>query len=144
MRTCKISGCKRKHKAKGLCKKHYQKQYAKQWKQDNKERTAKNQRKWAKKDYRKRKKHFLDKSWRQGLKKQFNFTVDDYQNIFIKQQGFCPICGKHQLELTRRLNVDHNHKTGKIRGLLCTWCNMNLGWYEKHKESILNYLKGEK
>jgi len=41
------------------------------------------------------------------------------------------------------LSVDHNHKTGKIRGLLCTKCNTALGIMEENKElmlKLINYL----
>jgi predicted adenine nucleotide alpha hydrolase (AANH) superfamily ATPase len=56
----------------------------------------------------------------------------------------CQICG--ELELTRsskRHHVDHCHKTGKVRGLLCQSCNLKLGWFEKNQENILAYLEGE-
>jgi hypothetical protein len=39
------------------------------------------------------------------------------------QAGKCAICGKHESEFKNRLAVDHNHKTGLVRGLLCYRCN---------------------
>lgn len=39
----------------------------------------------------------------------------------------CAICGVPEKELTRKLHTDHNHETGKIRGLLCANCNHGIG-----------------
>ena len=56
-----------------------------------------------------------------------NFDRHDYNRAFQIQGGMCKICGSHQSELKGRLRVDHDHKTGKFRGLLCNSCNMCLG-----------------
>ena len=80
-------------------------------------------------------------SWYKGLRLK-DITPKEYFELFDKQSGYCPICGKHQSECGKRFSVDHNHATGEIRGLLCTWCNMNLGWYEKFDDNIKVYLKG--
>lgn len=58
---------------------------------------------------------------RRGLK-AFGITPDDYNNFVKKQNGLCAICQK-----SGKLFVDHNHKTGKVRGLLCNTCNIALG-----------------
>ena len=60
----------------------------------------------------------------------------------------CEICGKTVSEATKwnskfavkNLCIDHNHTTGKFRGLLCQICNRQLGWYENNKENINKYL----
>jgi hypothetical protein len=41
------------------------------------------------------------------------------------------------------LSVDHDHKTGKVRGLLCMRCNAELAWLEEHREEALAYLDAE-
>ena len=64
------------------------------------------------------------------LKRFYGITLDDYNRIFIEQTGCCAMCGRHQSEFKKRLAVDHDHKTGKIRGLLCTNCNLKLGILE--------------
>ncbi len=68
-------------------------------------------------------------------KKSLSFTNKDYERVFAQQGGVCAIC-KHP-EIVRRqggkvlrLAVDHNHKTGKVRGLLCRRCNINLALLE--------------
>ncbi len=69
-----------------------------------------------------------------------NFTLVDYDRLYQIQQGCCAICRIHQTKLNRRLDVDHNHLTGKVRGLLCMKCNTAVGQYEKLKDAIQGYL----
>lgn len=45
-------------------------------------------------------------------------------------RGHDTFCKKHSSEFTKQLHVDHCHKTGKIRGLLCYHCNVAVGFYE--------------
>lgn len=73
------------------------------------------------------------------LKSKFNITLEQYDKMLEKQNGVCAICGKPPIH--RKLAIDHNHKTGKIRGLLCIRCNPMLGWHEKYYEKILKYFK---
>jgi 23S rRNA G2069 N7-methylase RlmK/C1962 C5-methylase RlmI len=69
-----------------------------------------------------------------------DMTVSRYDQLFISQKGCCAICNTHQNELKRRLNVDHNHQTGQVRGLLCDICNRGLG-YLKDSVEILSSAK---
>jgi hypothetical protein len=62
-----------------------------------------------------------------SLKIDFGITLNDYQSMFNRQNGQCAICGKYQSELKKALHVDHDHKTDKIRGLLCYNCNRGIG-----------------
>lgn len=58
------------------------------------------------------------------------------------RKGLCDICGKpDDRKDGRRISVDHDHKTGKVRGLLCNGCNARLGWYENHKKEIAGHLR---
>jgi Recombination endonuclease VII len=57
------------------------------------------------------------------LKRKFGITLDQYKEMFEKQNGLCAICNKEEKVNGRSLAVDHNHKTGKVRGLLCNKCN---------------------
>lgn len=61
------------------------------------------------------------------LESRYGITVKDYNEMFEQQQGCCEICGRHQSEVSRTFDVDHNHTTGKVRGLLCVDCNRCLG-----------------
>jgi len=81
----------------------------------------------------KRQKH-LDSLTNRQLKFKYNITLKDYNKMWLKQEGCCLCCGRHQSEFARRLHVDHSHKTGKVRGLLCSNCNTILG---KLKEDLV-------
>lgn len=59
------------------------------------------------------------------LSRTFGITDEQYEMILTQQQGRCGICGKKPL--TRRLAVDHCHKIGFVRGLLCPTCNQAIG-----------------
>jgi len=80
---------------------------------------------------------------KQNLKK-YELTIGQYDQMLEKQCGYCYICLTHSKELNKKLAVDHDHNTGKVRGLLCMKCNTVLG---KVKESIfilermIEYLK---
>jgi hypothetical protein len=68
------------------------------------------------------------------LKQKYGISVDDYNEMFKEQKGVCFICAKeHQ---RRPLNVDHCHKTGTVRKLLCDKCNMALGLVEDSTERL--------
>lgn len=64
------------------------------------------------------------------LMRSFGITLADYEAMFEAQGGLCGICGKPERETAggfiKRLAVDHDHKTGKVRGLLCSMCNKRL------------------
>lgn len=68
-----------------------------------------------------------DKARENQLKNYYDITIEDYNKMFAEQEGKCKICGAHQTEFEKKLGVDHNHKTGKIRGLLCDNCNIGIG-----------------
>ena len=51
------------------------------------------------------------------------FTRVDFDRLYQIQGGKCAICCKHSTELKNKLDVDHDHCTGKVRGLLCRLCN---------------------
>ena len=62
------------------------------------------------------------------LKRKFGITFGEYQQQFAEQGGCCAICGDTYLPwVDKRFAVDHDHKRHKIRGLLCTSCNLMLG-----------------
>lgn len=59
------------------------------------------------------------------LEKKYKLTKEDFSKLRENQKNQCAVC---QTELTDKLMVvDHNHKTGNIRGLLCRQCNFALG-----------------
>jgi hypothetical protein len=77
-----------------------------------------------------------DKAKSTLLKKQFGIGLDDYIEMFERQGGKCYVCGtpgnvfSEKKNLSTTLVVDHCHKTGKIRKLLCYGCNTGLGLFK--------------
>lgn len=81
------------------------------------------------------------------LIRQFGITLDEYEAILESQNYKCIICGKTDLENKKMLAVDHCHETGKNRELLCSSCNICIGFIEKNKldiNIIINYLNKHK
>jgi len=81
---------------------------------------------------------------KRSLKKKYNLDWSDYLVMFEVQDGKCAICNiplsVHVNEYFPSACVDHCHKTGKIRGLLCYSCNLVLG-YARDDVSILDSAK---
>jgi hypothetical protein len=81
-----------------------------------------------------KKKYMREYSKKYSLKTKYNLTEEDYTNLLIEQNHKCAICGIDAQQLSKKkLYVDHNHETGKVRELLCHNCNVSLGLM---KESI--------
>lgn len=65
------------------------------------------------------------------LKKIHGITQEEYLERLAKQNGTCAICGdKESKGKWKAFNIDHCHKTKKIRGLLCGNCNRGLGYFK--------------
>jgi hypothetical protein len=76
-----------------------------------------------------------------NLKQKYGITQNDYDKTLSIQNNKCAICERDMNEYGKIFCVDHNHTTGKVRGLLCDPCNYGLGFYEKHKDKYIDYLK---
>lgn len=77
------------------------------------------------------------------LKKKYNISLEDYYKILDEQNNVCAICKKYNENSKHMLAVDHCHKTGKVRGLLCSHCNTGLGQFKDDTELLqlaINYL----
>lgn len=72
------------------------------------------------------------------LKRKYKITQEEYNALFLKQNGQCAICAKYQADERRSLCIDHNHTTGVVRGLLCENCNRGLGLFRDNTESLEN------
>jgi len=75
-------------------------------------------------------------AWPSKLKRAYGITVEDYNRILAEQGGACALCRsttpengnrKYKRRVRSVFDVDHDHKTGKVRGLLCTRCNRLVG-----------------
>jgi hypothetical protein len=63
------------------------------------------------------------------IRNRYGLEAADYQRLYEHQGGKCAICGKpeERAERHHRLTVDHDHSTGRVRGLLCFTCNLAIG-----------------
>ena len=59
---------------------------------------------------------------------KYGLTIERYEELLVSQGNKCKICGIFQQDLNYPLHVDHCHKTGKVRGLLCRGCNSAIGF----------------
>jgi hypothetical protein len=69
------------------------------------------------------------------LKRTFGITLDDYDRLLAAQGGGCAICGRPPRE-DIALHVDHDHATGKVRGILCFKHNNALGDFDDDAELL--------
>lgn len=60
-----------------------------------------------------------------------------YKKMLEHQHGCCAICGRPRRK-AKRMPIDHNHKTGRVRGLLCSPCNEFVGWLGDDAQLFLN------
>jgi len=76
--------------------------------------------------------------------KRYGLSVAGYYDLLNSQNGGCAICGKEPEGRYEYLAVDHDHLTGKVRGLLCAFCNLVIGrWRDspQNAEKSVAYLK---
>lgn len=84
-----------------------------------------------------------------ALEYKYGLTIEEYSFLLEKQNSICAICGREETAVDRngkikKLQVDHDHETGKIRGLLCSTCNRGIGYLQDDIsiiENALEYLK---
>lgn len=90
----------------------------------------------------------MPKSKRKVKKKKWSsrYFEKERAEFFKKQDGKCAICRRPESDFKNRLALDHNHRTGQLRGLLCFQCNKyKVGRNDyASAEKLFNYLKVEK
>lgn len=117
-----------------------------QWRERNPEHVAEWHRKYGqmperKAAHRDRQRHYYyddpqAQRARHLLRRNYGITVDEYDAILAQQNGVCAICG-NRCKSGRALAVDHDHITGKLRGLLCMNCNRAIGWLNGDPDLIV-------
>ncbi len=120
---------------------------------EQKQRSAAAKKRWSVKNQDKiavyKRKHYADNRDKyltiernRSYQKLYGITIEDYDRMLLAQDGKCHFCGSTSGGRGGRcFAVDHDHVTGKVRGLLCASCNVQLGWYERHKDKVEGYLK---
>ncbi len=114
------------------------KQRTREWQQANPERFRENQRRMRSTPDAKR------RARDSYLRRKYGITMEQYDLMLAEQDGGCAICKRSPSE-SISLHVDHDHDTGRIRGLLCFRCNNSLGDLEDSPQLLmaeLNYVDG--
>ena len=75
-----------------------------------------------------------------NLQRRYGITCTDYDRLLAAQGGQCAICRKPPRK--NRLHVDHDHDSGKVRGLLCVSCNSKLEWLLTYRREASQYVQG--
>lgn len=122
-------------------------EYNRLWKRKNRKKYLKARRLWNKKNIKRiraGKRRFYrnnpESVLRSHLKKCYGLSLEDFLQMRKNQKNLCAIC---KTEFQKAPHVDHCHKTGKIRGLLCGLCNISLGGFKDSPERLraaANYL----
>jgi len=72
------------------------------------------------------------------MKRNYGLEFKDYDAMLLKQKGLCAICdSKPPSHHKKRLNIDHCHVSGRVRGLLCDACNRALGLFKDSPDVLL-------
>lgn len=124
--------------------------YSREYQQKDKERICDRVLSWYHKQKKERPEFVKKKSLEHTLKSKYDMTLKQYDEMLKGQNGVCAVCKNPETNINRygdvnRLSVDHNHKTGEIRGLLCNNCNLLLGRIEHTPELVIKlqaYLLG--
>lgn len=75
------------------------------------------------------------------LKNRYGISLDEYRELFRLQGSRCKICNVHQDNLSKKLHVDHDHKTREVRGLLCRDCNNGLGHFKDQPNRLIEAVR---
>lgn len=116
-------------------------QYAKTWVEKNPEKARATQHTWQKTNA--KRKAITQKAWYDKnpdkvlaalLVREYGMSLEQWDELMLKQGGVCAVCSKEDA-CHKRLAVDHDHKTGAIRGLLCGKCNKAVGLFQDSSEN---------
>jgi len=69
------------------------------------------------------------------INKKFGLSTEQYESMVVAQKGQCALCPQVDLP-EKRLAIDHDHKTGKIRALLCDRCNRGIGFFDEEPKRL--------
>jgi hypothetical protein len=94
---------------------------------NNRETRLANNQRWCEEN-----KEYANASRRQRL---YGLTADQYQSLVTAHDNQCAICSAAAPE-SKSLDIDHNHQTSKVRGLLCRRCNVGIGIFEDNPELL--------
>lgn len=76
-----------------------------------------------------------------NLKAQYGLTIEQFNAMALSQDFCCAICDERSDLAGKRLVVDHDHATGKLRSLLCCRCNLGLGSFNDNRKRLARAIK---
>jgi Recombination endonuclease VII. len=78
--------------------------------------------------------------FRSHIRRKYSLSEEDYGLLMSAQLGTCAICGItfSQKSMSDKPHVDHDHKSGKVRGLLCGFCNRGLGQFKDDRHLLMS------
>jgi hypothetical protein len=79
--------------------------------------------------YQARQRQWREKNPGYHRKNAYGLSEQDYWRMLVAQNNACKIC-KQSFDEKRKPHIDHDHQTGKVRGILCPQCNHGLGLFE--------------
>lgn len=98
-------------------------------------------RKEYEKKYKKEHKKKVQIDTKKWCLKRFNLTLKDYDIMFDNQKERCGICNIKLERISKGTHLDHDHKTNKVRGILCHNCNIGLGMFKDNADFLINTIK---
>ncbi len=113
-------------KAKARGRKWYYMQH-----EENKKFGKEYQKEWVKNNKEKRKGIV-----RKAALKRYGLTEESYEQLLKEQNYYCAICPKQKSTTRNNLHIDHDHVTGRVRGLLCSKCNTAIGLLDESLERM--------
>ena len=110
------------------------KEYQRRYREKNRDKARQTTRQWRNTEHGKNK----------ILLNKYGITLKQYNEMLDKQLHACAICKEPEYQTLRgkakQLSVDHDHKTGQVRGLLCQRCNTTLGRYKDDPFVWINFV----
>ena len=117
----------------------------KQWRKNNPEKTKEIYRKSNAKRWEKDKDKLRLACRVYHLKNKYGISIEHYERLLEKQGGVCAVCGTSNWGgAYGKPHVDHDHKTGVVRGILCVRCNVAIGLIDDSPDralEIISYLR---
>lgn len=80
-------------------------------------------------------------SRRSKMRRWYGLEESEYNQLFNSQNGKCAICYKELERISRSTHIDHCHKTGDVRGILCHHCNTAIGLFGDDTEKLMAAIK---
>lgn len=100
----------------------------------NKDRILAKNKEW--KDSNKEKSAIADRA--SSIKRKYGLSLEQYDKMVESQGNRCALCFREYSEFDGNFHVDHNHRTGAVRGLLCPPCNKGLGMFNDNLGRVKN------